>query len=262
MQKIGNYDILIATVSVTLLFLLLVCFMIVLLMINRKKKLAHIVEKQQMTADFEKQLLQSQLEIQEQSFSNLSREIHDNVGQVLSLVGMQLNILEQTDLLNRPVLDDARKSLDKALVDLRDLAKGLSTDRITRFSLVEDVAGEINRIGRTRFFTADLQVEGKERPINPERTLICFRIVQECLQNIIRHAAANKVSVLFQYGESALGIFIQDDGKGFNVHNALSRGSGLGLSNITKRAGMVGGSATIESTINEGTRINIHIPYV
>jgi signal transduction histidine kinase len=262
MQKMGHYDILIAAISVTMLFVLLVCFMVVLLMINRKKKLAHIMEKQQMTADFEKQLLQSQLEIQEQSFNNISHEIHDNVGQLLSLTTMQLNILEHSDELNRPILEGARTSLNKAIIDLRDLAKGLSTDRIARFSLLEDVAEEINRIQRSRILVANLRVEGKERALNPDRTLISFRIVQECLQNILKHAGAKNVSLLFNYGETELQILIQDDGKGFDVHGSVNSSSGLGLSNIMKRTEMVGGKLIIESRINEGTRINIYIPYV
>jgi signal transduction histidine kinase len=262
MQTNGHYDILIATISGTLLFLLLVSFTVVLLMINRKKKLDHKMEKQRMKTDFEKQLLQSQLEIQEQSFSHISREIHDNVGQVLSLVTMQLNILEHSDQLNRPVLEEAQASLNKSIVDLRDIAKGLSTDRITRFNLQENLAGEVSRLQRGTHLLVEFQADGKERPLGPEKTLILFRIIQECLQNIIKHARARTLFLVCKYGESDLQILIQDDGRGFDVSDAVGKSEGLGLSNISNRAAMIGGKLMIESTMQKGTKIHILVPYV
>ncbi|MFX7870642.1 histidine kinase dimerization/phosphoacceptor domain-containing protein, partial [Acinetobacter baumannii] len=80
--------------------------------------------------EFEKQTLQSQLEIQEQTFNIISQEIHDNVGQILSLAKVQMNILEE-QLVNPPaILKDTKENISRAMNDLRDIAKGLSTERI------------------------------------------------------------------------------------------------------------------------------------
>ena len=83
-----------------------------------------------MQADFNQQLLQSQLEMQEQTFNIISTEIHDNVGQILSLAKVQLNIIDQGEMLDRSLLADAKESVSKAMIDLRDIAKSLNSERI------------------------------------------------------------------------------------------------------------------------------------
>ena len=262
MKKAPYYDILIATVSGTLLFLLLIGFILALLMIYKKRKLAHAREKQQMKDDFEKLLLQSQLEIQEQAFSDISLEIHDNVGQVLSLTKVQLNILEQDNIVNMPILHEAKDNLGKAIIDLRDIAKNLNTDRIIHVSLVENIMSEVARIQRGGVLIVSTRSEGQEVDLHGDKKLILFRIVQECLQNIIKHANTRNVSITFIYQEKELLLVIEDDGKGFNVQVAIEDSQGLGLRNIIRRAGVIGGRVTIKSTIDKGSSITIIIPYV
>ena len=80
--------------------------------------------------EFQKQLLQSQLEIQAQTFSQISDEIHDNVGQILSLAKIQINIMAQAHSLNRDMLNEVKNNITKALSDLRDIAKSLSPEAV------------------------------------------------------------------------------------------------------------------------------------
>jgi signal transduction histidine kinase len=262
MRTPSNYDILLSAIFGTLLFLLLALFVLVLLFIYRRRRKSHIREKQQMKDEFEKQLLQSQLEIQEQSFSNISQEIHDNVGQVLSLTKVQLNIIEQDEVLNRPILSEAKDNLSKAILDLRDIARGLSAERIAHFQLAENVRNEVNRIQRIGFLFVNFKIEGREQELGPDKRLIIFRIIQECLQNIIRHSKAKEVTITFHYMAEGLGIEVSDNGRGFAVQQALESNQGLGLRNIIRRAGIIGGKAVITSAIDEGTTINLFIPYV
>src|ERR1700743_1060597 len=251
MRTPSNYDILLSAVFGTLLFLLLALFVLVLLFIYRRRRKSHIREKQQMKDEFDKLLLQSQLEIQEQSFNNISQEIHENVGQVVSLTKVQLNIIEQNEVLNRPILTEAKDNLSKAIVDLRDIARGLSPERIAHFQLTENVRTEVNRIQRIGFLFVNFKVEGRERELSADKRLISFRIIQECLQNIIRHSKAKEVTITFQCGEEGLGILVQDNARGFDRQQVLEGNQGLGLRNIARRAGIIGGKAVITSTPDE-----------
>ena len=261
MRTPSNYDILLSAVFGTLLFLLLALFVLVLLFIYRRRRMSHFREKQQMKDEFEKQLLQSQLEIQEQSFSNISQEIHDNVGQVLSLTKVQLNIIEQGEQLNRSILTEAKDNLSKAIVDLRDIARGLSAERIAHFQLTENVRNEVARIQRIGFLFVNFNVEGTERQLPTEKKLIIFRIIQESLNNIIKHAASQKIIIHLLYQPEKLLLSIRDNGKGFDLTPLSDNTSfGLGIKNMHNRARLIGAGFLISSTLEEGTCVTLTVP--
>lgn len=219
-------------------------------------------EKKQMQLLFENELSNTQLEIQEQIFNSISQEIHDNVGQILSLVNVQLNIIDERETTDKLLLNDARENVSKAVTDLRDLAKGLSGDRIRILGLVPAVEQEVQRINRIGMMNVSLEVQGHEERINNQKELILFRVIQECLQNIVKHASADAVMIVFSYQEGALQICITDNGKGFNFRQERKQHSGLGIQNIFKRTEMIGGNAEVHSIPGQGTTVKIKTDYV
>jgi two-component system NarL family sensor kinase len=236
-------------------------FIVLLVRLFNKTRQSYLLEKQNMTQQFQQLLLQSQLEIQEQTFNTISQEIHDNVGQILSVAKMQVSIIEQKEVKDFQTLKELRENIGQALNDLRDIAKGLSTERIKLFSLHEIVAYEVQRINRTGVLSIHIDVEGNEQQLQEQKKLILFRIIQESIQNVIKHARASVVKVLFHYLETKLDISITDNGIGFNVLSTLQKNSGLGLQNIINRAKLIGGNADISSVVDEGTNIKLSIPY-
>ncbi len=247
----------------SLLLILLLGFLLFILLLQRRKSNRFIRERETLKIVFNEQLLKSQLEIQEQSFNTISMEIHDNVGQTLSLLKVQLNIIDQKDVLDKTLIKEAKENVGKAMTDLRDIAKSLSTDRIQHSTLSEMTEHELLRISQTGVMRVAFQNEGEERPVKDEKKLIIFRIIQECFQNIIKHAGATSIIVFFAYLDKHLKIEITDNGIGFDTYLLLNNGSkGLGLQNIIKRAEIVGGEAQIDSTIDKGTKIIIITPYV
>lgn len=256
-----NYQI-VAGIVISMIVLLIATtfiFMLVMLANNRKRKF--IQEKMSLQQLFNEQLLQSQLEMQEQTFNTISKEIHDNVGQVLSLAKVQINIMEQGEVLNRLMLNDVKESISKAMVDLRDIAKSLNSERITQNSLVEITNHELQRVNRLGILRSFLYVEGKEENLKEQKKLIVFRILQESLQNILKHAKATKIEVFFTFSSNDLKLEIIDDGVGFDKEKA-SENQGLGLRNIISRAALIGGQGSINSIINQGTTVTIFLPYV
>ena len=219
------------------------------------------MEREIMQAQYKQTMLQARLEIQEQTFNNISREIHDNVGQLLSLAKVQVNIIDQSENTDKNMLFELKQNIGKALIDLRDIAKSLSGERLILIGLVQTLTQEIDRINRSRFLNASLTVTGEERKFNEQKQLIIVRIVQEALQNIIKHAEANGVEISINFAARMLRVNVRDDGKGFSTEEKLNTPTGLGLQNIINRAGIIGGKAEIKSTLSEGTDITLTIPY-
>jgi two-component system NarL family sensor kinase len=250
----------ILVIGVAIVFLSLSTFITIFVIYYQRRQLKFRRTTTELKANFTQQLLQSHLEIQEQTLNAISTEIHDNVGQTLSLAKVQLNIIDQNEVLDKSLLAEAKESVSKAMTDLRDIAKSLNSERIVSSDLPEITAQELHRINRSGIMITSITTEGEIRNIQDEQKLIIFRMIQETLQNIIKHSRAKNVDAKFLYQENFLQIQIKDDGKGFD-RELLSKMDGLGLQNITKRALLIGGEAIVDSKLNEGTVITINVPY-
>ncbi len=254
-------EVLIVIVACIVLFLVLGGIILLFLFLYQKRKFFQRQQLTEMEKEYNEQLLSTQLEIQEQTFNHISQEIHDNVGQILSLAKVQINIMNESEDLNKEMLDEVKQNISKALTDLRDIAKSLSSERIRSMSIVSAVTIETERINKSGIIYAEVSCSGEERKMDDHKKQILFRIVQECLQNIIKHAQASEVNLKFNYMPEGLDVCVEDNGKGFDVNKAMSNNLGLGLSNIKNRASLIGGALAIESTLNEGTTVNISILY-
>lgn len=253
-------EVLIAIVTSVLVLGLLIGTMVFLMLNYQKKRFLHLEEKRRLEEEYQKNLLQSRLEIQEETFDNISREIHDNVGQLLSLVKVQLNIARQQP--GDELLSEIKANVGQAMTDLRDIAKSLSTSRLQQVSIAEAVSQELQRIERGGVLKCSLETSGavlKLPELSEQKKVILFRIVQESLQNIMKHAEAKRVVVQVVGQEEGVSITVTDDGTGFTFRAGES--TGLGLENIRKRAVMAGGEAAITSAVGKGTQVSIYIPY-
>jgi two-component system, NarL family, sensor kinase len=253
---------LIAGVIITVFVFLIIGFFVVILVtyVNQRKK-KHLEEKQAMQLNFQEEILRTQLEIQEQTFNHISQEIHDNVGQILSLAKVQINIMQQSDNRSDELLNEVKENVAKAMSDLRDIAKSLSSERIRSMSMVEAVRIETERISKSGTILATVSCEGEERQMDEQKKQILFRILQECLQNIIKHAQATELYLQFHYLPEMLDILVKDNGKGFDVVKEMGNSSGLGLQNIKTRASLIGAELAIESDLDKGCAITIKMPH-
>lgn len=241
-------------------FLALVVTIVFTMLFYQKKKFQHIVEKRTMAENYQRQLLQSRLEMQEETFNTISGEIHDNVGQLLSLAKVQLNIAQQHSLTDIVLLNDIKSNIGQAMTDLRDIAKSLSSERQQLTPLSQAVEQELQRIGRNGVFACTSKTQGLEKSLPEQQKVIAFRIIQESLQNILKHAEADEIHIDFDFGPDDLHIAIRDNGIGFDIQKVGQ--AGLGLQNITNRASLIGGKANVGSTVGQGTTITLMIPYV
>lgn len=230
----------------------------------QRKKFVHQKEKQQLQIQFQQTLIESQHEIQEQTVNVVSQEIHDNIGQVLSLAKLNIGTIDICQPETAQIkINDSRDLVGKAIQDLRNLARSMSTGYITEMGLLRSIEYEVEMIRKSGAFLPQLHVEGHVIKINPQQELILFRILQELINNIIKHAAAKKVDIRIVFTEELLNITVIDNGKGFDTTQLTYTGNspfGLGLRNMKNRAQLIGADFSISSIPGTGTTANIRLP--
>lgn len=242
-----------------ILFVCLVLFGLYLFNKNIKniKESAH--EKQQMQTRFTEELLQTQMEIQEQTFKNISQEIHDNVGQVLTIAKLHLSAFPVVNDEQVDKVKETRGLIGKALDDLRNLSHSMHGDRIAALGLLKSLETELVILENTKQFDIQLQTAGTSYSLHPQKEMVIFRIVQECLNNAVKHSHAKRITVEVHYKPDVFSLIISDDGKGFDLQTLQSSEAGLGLQNMQNRATLIGGYLTIHSTYSTGTKISFEI---
>jgi len=243
------------------LFLVLVAIILFFFFLYRRRRTLQAREVQQLHQQFREQSLKAQLEIQEQTFQALSQEIHDNVGQILSLARIQVNIMTETKRMDEDLLQGMKDNIGKALADLRDLAGSMNGERIRQWPIHKLLELELERIHRSGIMHGTLLTSGNPKDIDPSKKLIVFRILQEAIQNCIKHSEASEMIISIAYEEPHVCFEVRDNGTGFDTDTALQNATGLGLGNMQMRIRLTGGSCKIKSQLGQGTNITITTPY-
>jgi hypothetical protein len=243
-----------------IIFILLFVFFWTFLIIYFKRLNAMRLAQEKLQAEIANEVNNARIEIQQSTLNNISQEIHDNVGQLLSLTKMQLNLLEAQEVKDNNLISEAKDNISKAMTDLRDLAKGMSSDRIQLLGLYDSVTQEALRINKVGRLQVQVNSNGTKKEPEHKKQLVVFRVIQECFQNILKHAQANHVLVTFTYQPDSFGVLIKDDGVGFDYQPGSPSSEGLGLMNIFNRIHLVGGEVTLNSAPGAGTSVHIKVP--
>lgn len=242
-------------VLATIFFIVLIAVVVTAVWRYYYRKRAH--EKTLM--EFDHTLLQSRLEIQEETFKSISRELHDNIGQILTLAKLHLNtlILENSEE-SRERLNGAIDMITQTIQSLRDVSKNLHADTISKFGLVNALETEIRIIEKLGILQPVFRVFGQPVHLDDNKSLIIFRIVQEALQNIVKHAKATILEMNIHYSFEQMRLTISDNGTGFNWEESKDKGSGL--RNMTDRARIIGAHFDMHPAPATGTIITLTIP--
>jgi two-component system, NarL family, sensor kinase len=262
MQKESS-EIIITIIAGTITLLLLGFFIISFLFLYRRRHHRYLREKQQLQLSYEGELLKTKLEIQEQTFKHISQEIHDNIGQVLSLAKLNIATMDITETAGlEQKIGDSKKLISKAIQDLRNLSHGLSTDFIADMGLTRAIGFELEMIRKSGEYETVLETEGTAYSLDTQKELIIYRIIQEILNNIIKHSSARKIIIYLLYERSVFTLSITDNGNGFDLTplNDNTSSSGLGIRNMHNRAQLIGAGFLISSTLGKGTSVTITVP--
>lgn len=223
---------------------------------RQKKHLEHIEELKLIQQN---EILKARLEMQDETFKAISRELHDHISQRLSFIKLNLStITRRTQLLNER-LKFATNILAEAMNNMRNLSKTLNPDHVMGIGLLNAIRKEVdilNKSGILKVIQLDLPEATSDIP--SQTGLMIYRIVQEAVNNIVKHAAARELKIRLTKYESHYELFIVDDGKGFDLQTVKQ--DGLGLRNIRERATLIGADCTIVSNPGMGTKLKIKIP--
>jgi len=227
----------------------------------RIKKKAHLKEISTIDESHKKELLATQVEIQAETMQYIGQEIHDNIGQKLTLASLYAQQLIHEN--NVPNIHENIKGINdiinQSLKELRQLSKSLTDDSIKNSSISELISNECEKVNHLKkcnvqfFNTATIKLDSYEVKS------ILYRITQEFLQNSIKHSNCKNILVSLGVIDNVIQLLLEDDGEGFDTQNVKS--NGIGIENIKKRTKLIGGEFKFESQKNQGTKLTIEIPF-
>lgn len=259
-MQIPAENIIILVVSITVIFLMGGGFIILFVNIYNNRKKAHKKEKELLISLYSQTLLQSKVEIQEQTLQYISRELHDNLGITASLIKIHINTLKLDDPIKLvEQLEEMKDQVKQLIADIKELSVKMDGEKVGHAGLIRSLETEINRINKTGKLKIVFDKKDIINQLAPDRSIILFRMTQEILNNAVKHSEAKKIEITVTTSEKSLILEISDDGIGFNVAEKKKSG-GSGLLNLYSRANLIQASLNIQSTPGSGTIISIALP--
>jgi hypothetical protein len=207
------------------------------------------------------ELLNNKLEIKQQTLQFIGREIHDNIGQKLTLAAIYAQQMEVANIDHGTTrqLKGISKILNDSLEELRDLSRSLTDTRLENYTLTQLLTLEVERINATGICKVVLELSDGVFTMNVTPKNFLLRIIQEFIQNSLKHSCCKKITVTLHHNESGLIIMVSDDGKGFDLQSIKSEG--IGLNNMERRMKIIGGTLDLQSQPGVGTKLNLYIPF-
>lgn len=261
-MQIFTKDLIFLIVVASAIFLIAPVSLIAFVMLYNNRKKRHEQEKEWLKTNFENELLKSQIEVQEQTMQNFASNLHDNIGQVLSLLVITLSTIKPDQPGRIPEkVDSASQLAKRAIKELRQLSRVMYGQELIRMGLDEAIAFELDYLITAGLHTISFDNNYKSKEGQTDKEIILFRIFQELLNNIVRHAEATAIDVSIDHNDQYLKLTIKDNGKGFNEKDLPKEKKGMGLFNIKKRVALIAGEIDIITSPGNGTEIKIVTPY-
>jgi len=224
---------------------------------KRKNKL--LLDKIQREQEFQEEFVKTQIEVQEQTLKNVGQELHDNVGQLLSVANMQLSLVSSLakDAVKNKV-DETKSVINDAIKEVRGLSKVLNNEVILNLGFQESLNTELERLNRMNILKAQLTSTGDKGVCrNNKDAIILFRILQEFISNTVKYSKATELNIMLEYSPHSLLIAAEDNGIGFDKEK-IERGSGL--INMESRAKLTESEFSLVSELNKGTKLMLRYP--
>jgi signal transduction histidine kinase len=198
---------------------------------------------------------------QEQERRRLSRELHDETGQALTSILLGLKAIEETQDTERfpAAIAELRSLVVATLQDVRRLAVELRPKALDDFGLVPTLERLTSTFEEQTGIATQLESRLPESRLPSEIETVLYRVVQEALTNVVKHARAEHVSVILQAKPGRVAVVIEDDGRGFAAEGAQA-GDGIGLLGMRERVALVGGRLELETSEGGGTTIVVEVP--
>ena len=252
----GEREIIIFIVIANIILLVFIGGIIAFIFQFRKRKVLHNQEKEQMNQGYEQQLLETQLETQFQTMKDIGREIHDNIGQKLTLASIYTQQMAHTSqqAALKENLENIGKIINDSIHDLRQLSKTLVNPISPTIDLLELLTMEAEQLRQVSSLKLRIHCTENRLDFESQTRNSLHRIAQEFIQNTLKHAKAKNIDIRIDKTENQTKITLTDDGKGFDTEQ---ENLGIGLVNMRRRALELGGTCEIISSKNKGTTLTL-----
>jgi signal transduction histidine kinase len=244
-------------ISLGIVFLTLLIILLVIFFYFLKKKNTYLVEKMESELYFQSELVKTRIEIKDQTLSEISKELHDNIGQIVSVGIMQLNMYINSE---KPVqaneLKDLKEILAKSLDEIRILSRIINKDNLLQTNFIEAIKQDLERVKKLKKIQYHYHLIGEIPKINQEHDLFIYRIFQEALHNSLKHSHSDLFEVEINTTDEVFRLKIKDFGIGYDVNEV---NSGSGLNNMKLRAKLIGAHLAMDSN-PRGTTVTLEYP--
>lgn len=234
-----------------ILMLLMSGFIVAMVFFHRQRQIKNRQKIDRLTAEYEKTILSVEKEIREQTLVHVGQELHDNIGQILSLTKLTLRHSDPQRIA------EAKELVQQAIKEVRSLSKAINLDWVKEIDLKDFIANELDRISSLGFCETSFHSEVEQVELDDSKKLVLVRMIQECLNNAIKHASPSLIGVKVEKSADRLTIAIHDDGLGFDLDQASN---GQGLRNLKTRMKTIGGGIEVSSAPGNGTHIRLLLP--
>lgn len=217
-------------------------------------------EKQEVEHRHKVQLFTTKLEMQQQTMDYIGKEIHDNIGQKLTLASLYTQLLEHDSesVEGKDKIENVSLLINQSLSEMRELSKSLTDNSIEDNIICKLIEEECERVRKLNLIAVKFNCTNKNIALDYQTKAVLIRITQEFFQNSIKHSECKNVILQLQANTKAVELELVDDGKGFDTSTNYT--NGIGLKNMKKRVEMLEGTLLIESNRNMGTTITVRIP--
>ncbi len=199
------------------------------------------------------------LRAQEEERRRLAYDLHDEVNQALTAILLRLQALSQdAPPAMAEELSELKRLVNQAMGELLQLARQLRPSALDDHGLLPAIESQVRRFAQQTGIETDLETDGAESSLAPDQEIAVYRIAQEALANVARHADASRVEIALASSERGIALTVRDDGRGFEPGGDSRRG--LGLDGMAERARLVGGELTIDSSPGGGTALKLRVP--
>ena len=250
-------------IIITPVLLVLAIGIILFVFLYQRRMLQHQVQLRELQELKQRQVLDATLQTQEEERRRVARDLHDDVGATLALV--KLNVHQ----LIAPLEDKTKglsikSTLDDVIGNVRRISHGLMPVVLEKMGLPQALDAMKRALPASSGIEMELICNDANRRLDPKLELSLYRVVQELLNNTLKHAEASKITVQLQFSENELHLTYTDNGKGFNYQELLNSqensSKGLGLLNLHARINLLNGTFAFHSAQNSGTKAEISVP--
>lgn len=226
-------------------------FVVAMVFIHRQRQVQNRQKLDYIKAEHEKTLLNIENEIQQETLTQVGRELHDNIGQLLSLAKISLHSTKPEKQA------EGKEYITQIIKEVRALSKTLNLDWVDSITLDDFISQQLEKIQSTGFCETSLESDHSFHELKKDQKLVLIRVIQECLNNAIKHAVPDRIVIQIAKNGTSRKIEIIDDGSGFDT---IQQSNGSGMYNLNKRMVTIGGKFILTSEVGKGTHITLELP--